>query len=407
MDKQSPRARVLLQASSVLVVSLSAHAQEREPPERPLGQIIATSAAMPSLASVRELPDGRVLVNDVQSRRLVLCSEALDRCVAVADTSPETKYGYGPRPAGLIAAPADSTLLVTPASLSMLVLDPSAKVVRIAAAPRAAEVAALMGGPNGSPGFDQQQRLVYRSVGKPTVPRTADGRLQGNDGPDSMPLVRFDFVARRIDTAAFLRIAAPSLILDAGADSHGQVRPAFNPMPTVDDWAVLANGKVAVVRGADYHIDIYGPNGLERTGKPVPFRWKRLTTEDKRAIVDSARAAMERSATGAPSATPRTREALSAMLPPLVPPDVLADYRPAFAAGAVKPDAESRLWVRTINGTTSVPGPLYDVIDQEGRLTERVRLPVGTVIVGFGGTNTVYLAIRDVAGVHLVKARVK
>jgi hypothetical protein len=52
-------------------------------------------------------------------------------------------------------------------------------------------------------------------------------------------------------------------------------------------------------------------------------------------------------------------------------------------------------------------GPEYDVIDRTGKLVDRVMVPAGTTIAGFGPAGVVYLGVRDAAGVHVVRAREK
>jgi hypothetical protein len=88
-----------------------------------------------------------------------------------------------------------------------------------------------------------------------------------------------------------------------------------------------------------------------------------------------------------------------------VPANELPDYRPAFANGSVRADAEGKLWVRIIPSKPSASGPEYDVIDRSGKLADRVTLPRGTTIAGFGAGGIVYLGVRDTAGVHVVRAR--
>jgi hypothetical protein len=96
-------------------------------------------------------------------------------------------------------------------------------------------------------------------------------------------------------------------------------------------------------------------------------------------------------------------------LPPLVfvAPSEMTDYRPAFAGGATRADAEGRLWVRTVPTKPLVGGAEYDVIDREGKLVDRVAIPKGTTIIGFGAGGIVYLGVRDAAGVHVVRARAR
>ena len=90
-----------------------------------------------------------------------------------------------------------------------------------------------------------------------------------------------------------------------------------------------------------------------------------------------------------------------------VPPSELPDYRPAFTNGSVRADADGKLWVRIIPTKPTTSGPEYDVIDRSGKLVDRVTLPVGTVIAGFGQGGIVYLGVRDAAGTHVVRAREK
>lgn len=85
----------------------------------------------------------------------------------------------------------------------------------------------------------------------------------------------------------------------------------------------------------------------------------------------------------------------------------LPDYRPAFANGSVRADAEGKLWVRIIPPKPTGRGPEYDVIDRTGKLVDRVTLPAGTTIAGFGAGGIVYLGVRDAAGVHVVRAHEK
>ncbi len=87
----------------------------------------------------------------------------------------------------------------------------------------------------------------------------------------------------------------------------------------------------------------------------------------------------------------------------MVPPKDLADYRPAFKQGATRVDTDGNLWVRTT--TPSEKGPIYDVISGKGELIDRVRLPFGRVISGFG-PGEAYLGVLDDKGARLERARI-
>ena len=85
----------------------------------------------------------------------------------------------------------------------------------------------------------------------------------------------------------------------------------------------------------------------------------------------------------------------------------LPDYRPPFSGGAVRPDADGNLWIRTIP-TKPVPGgPVYDIVSREGELIDRLQLVPGYSLAGFGKGRVVYLSMRDPAGVHLARVRLR
>jgi sugar lactone lactonase YvrE len=83
----------------------------------------------------------------------------------------------------------------------------------------------------------------------------------------------------------------------------------------------------------------------------------------------------------------------------------LPDYKPAFAPGSTRSDADGNLWIRTSQNINGIP--VYNVINRSGELIDRVQLPQNRVLVGFGRAGVVYLAVRDGATAHLEKARVK
>src|SRR5687767_2544007 len=95
------------------------------PPIRQLGPVTAVAKEpLGAVSTVRHLSDGRVLVNDIVGRRVVMFDSSLATITLIADTTSATSSAYGPRPGGLIAFRGDSTLFVDPASLSMLLIDP-------------------------------------------------------------------------------------------------------------------------------------------------------------------------------------------------------------------------------------------------------------------------------------------
>ena len=146
------------------IVIASAAVAQQQPAIRQLPPVAAKSAVQwNNILGVRALPGGRVLVNDVVGRKVVLLDSSLAPVTIVADTTPATSTAYSGRIAGLIAFRGDSTLFVDPQSMSMMVVDPNGKMTRVMALPRAEDAGALSGAFASSAGLDANGRLVYRA----------------------------------------------------------------------------------------------------------------------------------------------------------------------------------------------------------------------------------------------------
>lgn len=378
------------------------------------------------VAGVRQLPGGGLLVNDIQKRQLTLLDRSLGSPAVVADSTSGTANSYGVRPGGLIPYAGDSTLFVDPAGLSMFVIDPAGKIARVASVPRSQDAQNIGTNVFGNPALDAHGRLVYRgSFARVLAPPPGGGKMPAiPQPPDSAPLVRIDLATRKLDTAAFFKI--PKVKMNVQQTDNGfMMTSEQNPMPVVDDWAVLADGSIAIVRGQDFRVDIVHPDGTLSSGAKIPFDWQRLTDDDKVAVIDSAKAAFEsarsRAANGdgggagrgggrgdgmvvmsfrtGPGGGVRTGD--GGGLPPVtfISPSELPDYRPAFGINAASADLDGNLWVRTTaRREGAVGGPIYDVIDSKGDLIDRLEVPSGRQIVGFGKGGIVYMIAVDGSG---------
>lgn len=478
----SLRQRSFLAIGGAALVATSARAQGKLPPVRPLPAAERTSSeAFSAVSSARALSDGRVLINDIVGRRVVLFDQALTNYTVVADTTSATANAYSSRTGGLIPYRGDSTLFVDPSSMSMLVIDPSGKLGRVMSIPSANDASSLIGGNSGFPGFDAQGRLIYRAnaltrIGGP--PAASNGSARGgqpsittgsgqqivmggpggaNNGsggapafnmptfPDSVPLVRMEIATRKLDTLAMLKTYRPKMsMLRDSSSGNISVSSIINPLPQVDDYAVLADGSIAVIRGQEYRVEWIRPNGERVAGSKLPFDWRKLDEAAKVAFLDSTKTAMEkvrqagnaraqnggaplplnaggspagasgggsmvmtfsRAEGGASSDAPRPRDqgagpgGFNMSIPPLqfVSPSELPDYAPPFAAGSARGDFDGNLWIRTTNTVNG--GSVYDVVTPKGELLDRVAVPVGRVVAGFGPKGAVYLGYRDEKGV--------
>jgi hypothetical protein len=431
----------------ILIVVLSAGSNAQQlPPVHPLGPVLARSTEqLGTVTTARALPGGRVLINDVFGHRVLLLDSTFTKLTVVADSTSSTANAYGPRNGGLFAYRGDSTMFVDPASLSMLVIDPAGKIVRVISAPRPADVPFLVGGPNGTPGFDDRGRIVYRGFAKTGPPQAggpADkGLMSMPSFPDSAPIVRVDLETRKVDTAAFFRINKPNMQIRQLENGGMSATSIVNPIPTIDDWALLSDGTVAVVRGKDYHIDWTTPDGIRSSSAKIPYDWQRLNDSGKVALLDSARTAIEKArataqaqmttstAAGGGTTPPPAGASIggemqmvfrmnvdhgggdgsvrangpaagaSMQMPPLtmIPANELPDYRPAFTSGSARGDLDGNLWVRTTSPVGN-NGPVYYVINRKAEVIDRVQLPAGRLVAGFGSHGMIYLAVRDADG---------
>jgi sugar lactone lactonase YvrE len=84
-------------------------------------------------------------------------------------------------------------------------------------------------------------------------------------------------------------------------------------------------------------------------------------------------------------------------------PEELPDYKPPFPQGAVRADGDGNLWVRINTPKPVTNGNIYDVISRKGELVDRIQLPQGYQLVGFGEGRVVYLSMRDAKGIHLAR----
>jgi hypothetical protein len=393
------------------------------------------------VAAVRQLAGGRLLVNDINNRQLTILDPGLANAFVLADSTSGQLNSYGTRAGGLIRYVGDSTLFVDPAGLSMFVIDPNGKIARVASVPRSQDAPSLGNNLLGTPAVDAAGRLVYRSG---ALRITQSGGKAGGGGaggffmpdfPDSAAIVRVDLATRKLDTAAYYKIPKTKMSV-VQTDKGTTMTSELNPMPIVDEWAVLSNGSIAIVRGQDYHVDILKADGTLASATKIPFDWQRLSDEEKVAVIDSAKAALDRARAagpgdgnaviaggargGGPGSGPGGMVVMSfrtetggdgggvgpkiasmggGMQPSFVSASELPDYRPAFNQGAARADEDGNVWVRTsATRAGAISGAIYDVINGQGALVDRVQIPSGRTIVGFGKGGVVYMVARDKTG---------
>lgn len=516
------RGALIATLALLLCGSASADAQAVIPPTRRISTASAVSREpIGSILAVRELPDGRVLVNDGASRRLLLMDTMLVTQRVVLDSMSEKENTYGTRAGALIAHRGDSSLFVDPNSLSLLVIDPNGNITRVRSVPRARNVGSYGSNSSseGGEATDAKGRLVYQQYAEPARPTKAPPRGVPwfPQDPDSGFIVALDIESRAVDTLGVIRLPKNELTVRLSPGGGFNVNFAMNPLPSQDDWAVLPDGAVAFLRGIDYRIDFLNADGSRTSSSKIPFEWQPISDDMKERIVDSVRLQQSRNqrtqfttsvirfvntydrkyppnftapdgyvppngfaknwrfpagvtfpekyiygcepgvepvmtqvpesvkvaeGRAAPPPTPSPADLpfgpAAAMMagmqqgrgipscipmpipnlaqvpnPPtmrevsVISPRALPDFRPPFGSNAARADMDGNLWIRTAPAKPVPGGPVYDVVTRKGELLDRLQVPPGYTLVGFGRDKVVFLSMRDAAGVHLARVRLK
>jgi hypothetical protein len=323
-----------------------------------------------------ELADGRVLAHDAREGRLVRLDFAAGTQVEAA------RKGSGPLEyrSGLtfLGAPGDSAWLFDLMQGRILVFAPDGVPIRSF---RVSEEG------------DSQGRVTapwLRAI-------AADGAWYGNargrarDGAltgfsDSAAVVRVDRAAGRHDTLAMLAV-------QGGQRSTTGVTSRLASFDPSDAWGVFADGRVVVVRGTTYAVEIVRLDGTrERPGPPAHGRVA-LTRADGERVLDSIARMVGASVAATMSQMPL---APGTPLPmrSLALPDPLPEHWPVLVHESIHVDSRDRAWLAVRESAFDSTGIRYDLLDREGKWVDAVRIPRGFTFVAFG-RGTLYVARRD------------
>jgi hypothetical protein len=390
--------------AAFVVWSALAGRESQQVPIRHLAEMDATSAAeMERAVSVWALSDGRVVVTpffegkslrtnesggfeigDWAMGKVLLLSADLKDAAVFADS--------GSLAAGTQRSPvtlpylADSVLLGDPNARVFLVISPSGKVARTMAPPGDLWIT---GSATSAPTVDARGRLVYRGIFPMGAFTMVNGRSMPPAVPDSFPLIRVDFDTRKMDTLAVVRMPTGrrSVWVPAAAGSPNRMRSIVQPLPTIDDWAVLSDGTIAIVRGSEYRVDVIRPDGATVAGPRLPFDWRRIPDSEKQRLSDSIRVFLigYDSVAKAAGLIPRTMDS------EVVPVAEIPDNYPSLRPRSVRADRDNNLWILPATSSAAKGGLLYDVVNAGGVLRERVQVPAGCSVAGFAPKSVVYL----------------
>ena len=401
----------------LFVVAAAAAGAQTPVPIHQIGPILASSTENVGQAiTVRATSDGHVIVGAGARQRVYAFNSTLQHFTIVADSGSGT--GVLPiRTTGVIPYLADSTLLPDFGANALLVLDATGKQVRSMAPPRAQDLMFLsIPAAFGRPGFDPKGRLIYRTQVPPSIrpspTPSGDQKVTMTPvSPDSSPILRGDFDKRTVDTVVWIKTPSQGRMgmemkeNPAGGAPTITMHMLVNPFPMADEWALLSDGTIAIVRAHDYHIDWVDPDGSRRSTAKMPIDWRRYTDEERRLRVDSVKRVVDeqlkRQMSQMPPGAPQIKMDVN-----VVPDSEFPQFYPPIQQGAVLADLDGRLWILPTTSTNAGNGLTYDIVNRKGDIVERVQLPKDRALAGFGPHGVLYMTRNEAGKAYLERAMV-
>jgi hypothetical protein len=280
----------------------------------------------------------------------------------------------------LFATAGDSALIYDPGNRRFLIIGPDAKPVRtFSRLLRPSEMPANAG--IVASGFnvtaaDRKGWLYARESG---IRSGANGRVR----MDSVAVEKWNYSSGIRDTVVFFRLLGKPGPFE---------RVPTPPFLTGTQWAVAADGRVALVHPQDYHVDFVSATGVRTNGRPIPFTPIRLSAGHRAEWNESAQPPCgtgPRSVTGADGRVSTVR----VFGPPPPAEEDWPDELPPFLANAAVFAPDGMLWVRR---TTAAGEPAtHDVIDPSGRVVQKVVLEKRAKLLGFGKSSVYVLRVDE------------
>jgi hypothetical protein len=337
-----------------------------------------------AIQTIRELPDGRVLVADPLGLALyVVDLDAGERSVVGSEGQGPEEYR---QPDAVWPLPGDSTLLVdlgngrTVALGPDLAFGPTAPISTGELQPGRPLVLAL------PQGVDGAGRIYTRAMG---------GGLGGGAYPDSAAILRIDRGTRAADTAATFKIQSVQQSTSGGAGNQNvQISPI--PLSPEDAWGVAPDGSVVVARAGDYHVEWIAPDGRVSKGPTASFDPVRIRTAEKEEYLTELGRAGGGIAVGVQMVNGQMSMSFARGGRPGGEREIdrytWPDQKPAFYSGRIPVDLLGRAWLR--RHVRAGQDSTYDVFDGDGNRVGTVLLENGKRVVGFG-QDAVYVVAYD------------
>ena len=232
-----------------------------------------------------------------------------------------------------------------------------------------------------APFFTDRKGQVYASAMAIQVGRGGAGGTDAQISlPDSVGVVKID-PRGKVPRAELARVrfpisGKPDIKMNGTAMKYTMAYPG---LVASDPWTVCPDGRIAIVRGANYSVEFIAPDGKKSAPTRIAYSPIRVTAADQKAEMDEARRVMQEQGKAAQKMMPAGMTMDFELLPPASWP---ANYPPVAPLGALA-GADGRLWVKR-STPIRIGREQWDVIDQGGKLVASWRLPAKTTLVAVG-----------------------
>jgi hypothetical protein len=392
---------------------------------RKLGPTVRTSAVtFGSVSHVRRLSDGRLLVNDPSRHQVLLLDSTLANPTIVIDSVGGRDNSYGMRNGGIIPYRGDSTFFVDPTSSTLLLIDPAGKIAKVMSMPTNAVSYLASPGSYGYPGYSEAFGIVFRmqtnSFKYPNNPPVEGSPEIVIKYEDSIAVIGMKLSTRKGDTLT--KYGTGQQMVARISWNNFDMNSTNELFPVSNDWALAADGSVALLSGREYRLRWINTDGTRTEFPRLPFTWDPNPDDEKQRMADSINAQRKQSYDNMMASRQRRADSLKAAKLP-VPQELtrpqrlpnpvqmldIPDYFPAYErqSNSMRADADTNIWIRPRPPRSQRGGTVYDVVNRKGELIDKVELPQGRTLIGFGPGGIVYLSFRDAGATKIEQARFK
>lgn len=356
-----------------LAIAAALVGSREEPAPRHLTAVpVKVAADLATVSGARELKDGRILISDQTNAAVYVVDPKTGTAQKIGSAGGgETQYA---QPGGFYSGVADTIYLLDRAQARFLVISQAGAIVGNRSIRRK--------GFSGSSSADVDLQQIDSKGLSYFLDRSL--RLMaavGGVSSDSAPVLRFDATRQHYDTVALLRQAQKKV---TQADERMQMTREIQGSPR-DGWGIAADGSVAIVRGSPYRIDWFSPTGQLTRGpvisvEPIPY------TADEKAAIGKANVKAAPTAGIAGTGADDKKYTFSAS------DELFAPTKTVFDPTNIVVSSDGHVWVSR-NQRFGVKTVLYDVFDRQGERIDRVEMPAGSRVIGFGA-GSVYVVER-------------